>query len=153
MKRAKQRNVSKPNYMLRLDRRQFFPRLPRVLIYKYAPGGVRPVLDTIFEDNNKEDKKMGFFERIDAELQKDLITFVETQEAKSERGEKSTLSDVIRADIVKKIIEDDCRITGSATDHSKKIMWVEFTFYSKEAEDEEEHDHGEERQNKQSNRH
>lgn len=134
MKRAKQRNVSKPNYMLRLDRRQFFPRLPRVLIYKYAPGGVHPVLDTIFEDNNKEDKQMGFFERIDAELQKDLITFVETQEAKSERGEKSTLSDSIRAAIVEKIIADDCHITGSATDHNKKKMWVEFTFYDKEAD-------------------
>ena len=77
---------------------------------------------------------MGLFERIDAELQKDLITFVETQEAKSERGEKSTLGDVIRADIVKKIIKDDCHITGSATDHNKKKMWVEFTFYDKEAD-------------------
>lgn len=77
---------------------------------------------------------MGFFERIDRELQKDLINFVEAQEARSDGEKKRTLSDVIRAEIVSKIIQGDCKITGSATDHNQKKMWVEFTFYAKEDE-------------------
>ena len=71
---------------------------------------------------------MGFFERLDMELQKDLVSFVE---AENER-ERKTLGDAIKADIVEKIIQGDCKITGSATDHEKKKMFVEFTFYSKE---------------------
>ena len=80
---------------------------------------------------------MGFFQRIEEERQKELIDFVKAQEEMSESGNKRTLSDVIRADIVEKIIADDCHITGSATDHKNKKMWVEFTFYTKEADHEE----------------
>lgn len=68
---------------------------------------------------------MGFFERLDMELQKDLIEFVENE---NER-EGKTLGDAIKADILKKLIQGDCKITGSATDHKKKKMFVEFTFY------------------------
>lgn len=68
---------------------------------------------------------MGFFERLDMELQKDLINFVKSE---NER-EGKTLGDAIKADILKKLIQGDCKITGSATDHKKKKMFVEFTFY------------------------
>lgn len=81
---------------------------------------------------------MGFFDRLQKERQKELLDFVNAQEMKDALGEKSTLSDVIRAEIVGKIIADDCHITGSATDHKHKKMWVEFTFYAKEEEHEEE---------------
>lgn len=68
---------------------------------------------------------MGFFERLDMELQKDLINFVKSE---NER-ESKTLGDAIKADILEKLIKGDCKITGCATDHKKKKMFVEFTFY------------------------
>ena len=68
---------------------------------------------------------MGFFERLDMELQKDLINFVKSE---NER-EGKTLGDALKADILEKLIQGDCKITGSATDHKKKKMFVEFTFY------------------------
>lgn len=74
---------------------------------------------------------MGFFERLDMELQKDLIDFVKTEE---ERKGK-TLGDAIKADVLKKLIDGDCKITGSATNHKKKKMYVEFTFYGGETDD------------------
>lgn len=77
---------------------------------------------------------MGFFERLEAEKQNDLINFVKAQDEKEHIEGRTTLSDSIRAAIVDKIIAGDCHITGSATDHNKKKMWVEFTFYNKEAD-------------------
>ena len=77
---------------------------------------------------------MGFFERLEAEKQNDLINFVKAQDEKERTEGRAVLSDSIRAAIVEKIIADDCHITGSATDHNKKKMWVEFTFYDKEAD-------------------
>ena len=68
---------------------------------------------------------MGFFERLDMELQKDLINFVKSE---NER-EGKTLGDALKVDILEKLIQGDCKITGSATDHKKKKMFVEFTFY------------------------
>lgn len=68
---------------------------------------------------------MGFFERLDMELQKDLIEFVENE---NER-EGKTLGDSLKASILEKLIKGDCKITGCATDHKKKKMFVEFTFY------------------------
>ena len=76
---------------------------------------------------------MGFFERLEAEKQNDLINFVKAQDEKERIEGRTTLSDSIRAAIVDKIIAGDCHITGSVTDHDKKKMWVEFTFY-KEAD-------------------
>ena len=69
---------------------------------------------------------MGFFERLDMELQKDLINFVESE---NER-ESKTLGDSLKASILEKLIKGDCKITGCATDHKKKKMFVEFTFYN-----------------------
>ena len=83
---------------------------------------------------------MGLFERLDAELQRDLLDFVETQEEKEEREGRAVLGDSIKATILRKLIEGDCKITGSVTSHEKKKMWVEFTFY---AEDDEEAPKGE----------
>ena len=69
---------------------------------------------------------MGFFEKLDMQLQKDLIDFVKAEEER--RGK--TLADCISCDILQKIISGDCKITGCATDHGKKKMFVEYTFYS-----------------------
>ena len=77
---------------------------------------------------------MGLFERLDAELQRDLLSFVEAQEESERTTGRAVLGDSIKATILRKLIEGDCRITGSATDHEKKKMWVEFTFYSKDKE-------------------
>ena len=71
---------------------------------------------------------MGFFERLDMELQKDLIDFVKAQNDR----EGKTLGDAIKVDILENLIRGDCKITGSATDHKKKKMFVEFTFYQGE---------------------
>lgn len=71
---------------------------------------------------------MGIFEKLETEQQNDLINFVKTQDEKMRAKGCATLSDSIRAAIVESIIKDDCHITGSATDHRKKKMWVEFTF-------------------------
>lgn len=68
---------------------------------------------------------MGFYERLDMELQKDLIEFVENE---NER-EGKTLGDSLKASILEKLIKGDCKITGCATDHKKKKMFAEFTFY------------------------
>ena len=47
----KQRDVVPLKYMLRIDRRKCYPRLPRIMLRKYAPGGLR-----IHEEGHKEDK-------------------------------------------------------------------------------------------------
>ena len=72
---------------------------------------------------------MGFFANLDMALQKDLMDFVEEQEAKEG---KHTLGDVLIAEILRKIIDGDCRMSGCATNHEKKRMYVEFTFYEDE---------------------
>lgn len=69
---------------------------------------------------------MNFFEQLDLALQKDIIDFVKTQEA--QEGNR-VLRDVISAAILRDIIDGECRITGSVTDHKKKKMFVEYTFY------------------------
>lgn len=55
----------------------------------------------------------------------DLRSFIEIEESKEDR----TLADWVIKWILEKIIEGDCKITGSATDHNLKKMYVEFTFY------------------------
>ena len=72
---------------------------------------------------------MGFFERIDMELQKDLVDFVKAQE---EKPWPHTLGDAILAEILKDIIKGDARISGSATNHKKKRMYLEISFYEDE---------------------
>lgn len=47
----KQRDIVPPKYRLMIDRRKCYPRLPRIMLRKYAPGGLR-----INEEGHKEDK-------------------------------------------------------------------------------------------------
>lgn len=72
---------------------------------------------------------MSFFGQLDRELQKDIIDFVEKQEA--QKG-KQMLRDAISANILRHIIGGECRITGCVTDHKKKKMFVEYTFYEED---------------------
>lgn len=58
----------------------------------------------------------------------DLKAFIKTEEQKENR----TLGDWTKRWILKSIIDGKCKITGSATDHSKKKMYVEFSFYQEE---------------------
>jgi len=72
---------------------------------------------------------VGFFGRIDMELQKDLVDFVKAQE---EKPWPHTLGDAILVEILKDIIKGDARISGSATNHKKKRMYLEISFYEDE---------------------
>lgn len=72
---------------------------------------------------------MSFFGQLDRELQKDIIDFVEKQEA--QKG-KQVLRDAISAAILRHIIDGECRITGIVTDHDKKKMFVEYSFYEED---------------------
>lgn len=63
--------------------------------------------------------------RPDQNIVDDLISFIEKEKGKENR----TLSDWVVRWILEKIIDGECKITGSATDHTEKKMYVEFTFY------------------------
>ena len=69
---------------------------------------------------------MGLLAQIDMELQKDLIDFVKSQE---EMPYPHTLGDVLLAEILKDIIKGDARISGCVTNHDKKRMYLEISFY------------------------
>lgn len=58
----------------------------------------------------------------------DLISFIEREKDKENR----TLADWTVQWILESIIDGDCKITGSATDHEEKKMYVEFSFYQEE---------------------
>lgn len=58
----------------------------------------------------------------------DLKSFIEREKDKENR----TLADWVVQWILESIIDGKCKITGSATDHSKKKMYVEFSFYQEE---------------------
>ena len=55
----------------------------------------------------------------------DLRSFV----VKQRTIENKTLADWAARWILEKIIDGECKITGCATDHTEKKMYVEFTFY------------------------
>ena len=74
---------------------------------------------------------MGFLEQIDMELQKDLLDFVKAQE---EKPWPHTLGDAILTTILKDIIKGDARISGSVTNHEKKRMYLEISFYENDEE-------------------
>ena len=78
---------------------------------------------------------MGFFAQLDAELQKDLVDFVKEREA--DTG-PHTLGDALLKECVKSIVKGDARISGCATNHGKKRMYIELSFYEKEDEQEKE---------------
>lgn len=80
---------------------------------------------------------MGFFEQIDLELQKDLVDFVKAQE---EKPWPHTLGDAILVEILKDIIKGDARISGSVTNHKKKRMYLEISFYEDENQTEDAED-------------
>ena len=72
---------------------------------------------------------MGFFAQLDAELQKDLVDFVKAQEANTE---PHTLGDALLKECVKSIVSGDARISGCVTNHEKKRMYIELSFYEGE---------------------
>ena len=80
---------------------------------------------------------MGILEQIDLELQKDLVNFVKEQE---EKPWPHTLGDAILVEILKDIIKGDARISGSCTNHKKKRMYLEISFYEGENQTEETED-------------
>ena len=80
---------------------------------------------------------MGILEQIDLELQKDLVDFVKAQE---EKPWPHTLGDAILAEILKDIIKGDARISGSVTNHKKKRMYMEISFYEDENQTEDAED-------------
>lgn len=72
---------------------------------------------------------MSFFSKLDKQLQADLISFVEEQEAKPY---PHVLGESLTASILRHFINGDCRMSGCATNHEKKTMYLEFTFYEGE---------------------
>ncbi len=76
---------------------------------------------------------MGILAQIDMELQRDLIEFVKEQD---EKPYPHRLGDVLMNKILKDIIKGDARISGCVTNHKKKTMYLEITFFDmKESED------------------
>lgn len=74
---------------------------------------------------------MGLLSEINMELQKDLIDFVRAQE---ESPEPHTLGDALMTEILRDIIKGDARLSGSVTNHKKKRMYLEISFYEKSTE-------------------
>ena len=77
---------------------------------------------------------MGFFAQLDAELQKDLVDFVKELEA--DTG-PHILGDALLKKCVKSIVSGDARISGCVTNHKKKRMYIELSFYEDEPPKEE----------------
>ena len=73
---------------------------------------------------------MSFFRELDKQLQADLIAFVEEQEAKPY---PHIFGESLTTDILRHFISGDCRLSGCATNHAKKTMYLEFTFYEEDA--------------------
>lgn len=71
---------------------------------------------------------MGFFAQLDAELQKDLVDFVKAQEANTDH----TVGEFLLTECVKSIVKGDARISGCVTNHEKKRMYIELSFYEGE---------------------
>jgi len=72
---------------------------------------------------------MSFFGELDKQLQAGLIAFVAEQEAKPY---PHTFGESLTADILRHFINGDCRMSGCATNHAKKTMYLEFTFYEED---------------------
>ena len=75
---------------------------------------------------------MGLLSMIDMELQKDLVNFIKAQE---EKPYPHVLGDVLIASILKSIISGDARLSGCATNHGTKRMYLEISFYEDEVEE------------------
>lgn len=74
---------------------------------------------------------MGLLEQIDMELQKDLLNFVKEQE---EKPYPHTLGDALLTEILKDIISGNARLSGSVTNHEKKRMYLEVSFYGESSD-------------------
>lgn len=74
---------------------------------------------------------MGLLSMIDMELQKDLVNFIKAQE---EKPYPHVLGDDLIASILKSIIDGDARLSGCATNHGTKRMYLEISFYEDEVE-------------------
>lgn len=72
---------------------------------------------------------MGILGQIDMELQKDLLNFVREQE---EKAYPHTLGDELIAEILRDIIKGDARLSGCVTNHEKKRMYLEISFFEGE---------------------
>lgn len=72
---------------------------------------------------------MGLLSQIDMELQKDLVDFIKAQESKPY---PHVLGDDLIASILKDIIGGDARLSGCATNHGTKRMYLEISFYEEE---------------------
>jgi hypothetical protein len=79
---------------------------------------------------------MGLLSQIDMAFQKDLVDFIKAQE---EKPWPHTLGDTLLVEILKDIVKCDARLSGCATNHEKKRMYLEISFYenNEEAEPEE----------------
>ena len=75
---------------------------------------------------------MSFLGQIDMELQKDLVAFIQEQEAKPY---PHVLGESLMNEILKDIIKGDARISGCATNHKTKKMYLEVSFYEKREEE------------------
>ncbi len=62
---------------------------------------------------------------IDIELQKELLDFIEKRE--SEKNQP--FGKVFVATLLRKLINDDCRITGCAKNDKTGKLFVEYSFY------------------------
>lgn len=69
---------------------------------------------------------MSLLGMIDAELQKDLIDFIKAQE---EKPYPHVLGDSLIASILRDIIDGNARLSGCATNHETKRMYLEISFY------------------------
>lgn len=67
---------------------------------------------------------------IDIELQKDLLDFIKKRE--SEKNQPS--GKVLVANLLRKLIDGDCRITGCAKNDKTGKLWVEYSFYEEAAD-------------------
>lgn len=61
--------------------------------------------------------------------QESINEFINYSETK-----KLTLGESVLVDILKQMIDGDCKITASKTDHDTKQMWIEITWKQGETE-------------------
>ena len=69
---------------------------------------------------------------IDIALQKDLLDFIKKREAEKNQP----FGKALVADLLKDLINGDCKITGCAKNDKTGKLWVEYSFYGKEQENE-----------------
>lgn len=67
---------------------------------------------------------------IDIALQKDLLDFIKQRESENNQP----FGKVLLAELLKKLINGDCTITGCAKNDKTGKVWVEYSFYEKEQE-------------------